>query len=86
MKNLTFLSVLFCAVTIINISCTKDETTTANETKLRITKIADNLAMENPWYTFEYNSQNLLAKISSESQYSSFITEITYNVINCQLK
>jgi len=80
MKKLPILSVLFCAITLINISCTKDEITTANEAKLRITKIADNQAMENPWYTFEYDAQNLLVKISSEDQYSAIISEITYNV------
>jgi hypothetical protein len=73
-------------LTVMTVSCEKENNNNVTGTHLRITKIADNQAMENPWYNFKYNSKNLLVNISSEDQYSSFNSEIIYNASNQPIK
>jgi hypothetical protein len=84
MKEGTYLAVLMFLLVLVNASCEKESNSAS--ARLRIVKIADNQAMENPLYNFEYNAQNLLVKISSESQYSAFNTEITYSTNKLPIK
>jgi hypothetical protein len=65
----------------ISISCRKDNN--SNGPRLRITKIADNPAMENP-EIFEYNSNGLLVKIDYGNN-QEFMS-IEYNEINQPIK
>jgi hypothetical protein len=80
MKKVAYLMVLAFSMVLINTNCKKDENgSDPDETSLRISKIADNQAMQNPLYTFEYDAQNLLVKIYSENQYSTQYDDIVYN-------
>lgn len=80
MKKVNYLLVLAFLMVLMNTNCKKDENESNSvETSLRISKIADNQAMENPFYTFEYDTKNLLVRISSENQYSSQYEDIVYN-------
>lgn len=72
-KTLYFFILLLISVSFIA-SCERGDT--PDGARVRITKIADNQAMEDPWYVFEYNSEGLLTTIIGYSNYSM---EIDYN-------
>jgi hypothetical protein len=63
MKKVTYLVALMFALVLISTSCEKDNN--SESARLRISKVADNPAMENAT-VFEYNSEGLLIKIKDE--------------------
>lgn len=75
-RNLFLLTALFLIGVLIS-SCEKDNN--SGSARLRIVKIADNVAMENPLFVFEYGSDDLLSSIIEEYLTSKWISEIVYN-------
>lgn len=59
MKRLILLGTFVFSMVIFFSGCEKNSDTA----RLRLTKIADNQAMENPFLTLEYNSKGLLSKV-----------------------
>jgi len=68
MKKINPIHLLFTVVLILVFSCDK----AVDNLSLRITKVADNQAMEDPWYTFEYNTDGTLKSISD-------VIDVVYN-------
>jgi hypothetical protein len=62
MRSLKFFPLIIAVILIYSVSCEKDNNPDGR--RLRIKKIADNQAMENP-ITFEYNSKGLLVKVNN---------------------
>lgn len=58
MKKIAYLLTIIFAIALISFSCDKEDD--SQDSHLRISKIADNFAMENPFYTFEYDSHVIL--------------------------
>ena len=61
MEKINYLLIIWFAVALMSTSCEKENN--PENIRIRVTKIADNQAMENPWYTFEYDSKGLLIKM-----------------------
>lgn len=76
MKKVYGLLLIIVAL-FIGFGCEEDNLK-PNKNALRISKIADNIMMEDPWLTFEYNKDGLLEKIYSGWN-SSEPTVIVYN-------
>ena len=88
MKKATyFLTVLF-AVTLMSTSCEKENSNQDNpipkNNALRISKIADNPAMKDPLWTFEYNEKGLVTMIKGDRHRG--VSTITYNDENLPVK
>ena len=56
MKKEALYVIILVLIMVAFTSCEKEEND-LDASRYRIIKIADNMAMENPIYTFEYNSQ-----------------------------
>lgn len=54
-----------------------DDNNAPDKNALRIAKIADNSAMQDPWWTFKYNEDGLVTEIEGEKMWGKAI--ITYN-------
>ena len=74
MKKEALYVIILVLIMVAFTSCEKEEND-LDTSRYRIIKIADNMAMENPLYTFEYNSQGKVVKISCTYGYY----EVEYN-------
>ena len=81
MKRVNYSIILICTVIIMNIGCTKTETSDSNGAKIRIKETANNQAMDNS-VIYEYNSKGLLIGISQEGKYDT----IEYNANGLPIK
>jgi hypothetical protein len=81
MRVIRLVPIIIAALLILSISC--DKGNNSDVTRLRITKISDNQAMENP-ITFEYNSKGLLVKM--HYTYDRFYWSVEYNRSNQPIK
>lgn len=81
MKRAVLQILILLGIINVNISCEKDKESQSG--RLRIAKIADNMAMENPM-VFEYNSKNQLIRITSEKY--ELLTEIEYDSHSLPIK
>lgn len=81
MNKRTFLLTFLFSVALMSTSCEKENTDTDNlnpdKHALRISKIADNAAMFDPWWAFEYNDDGLVTKITGDRANDTIY--VTYN-------
>jgi hypothetical protein len=79
MKKVTYLLAIIFGIAFFGVSCEKEDNPEGE--RLRIKKIADNIAMENPT-VYEYNSDGLLIKVTD----SYSVIEIEYNSNDLPIK